>query len=142
MANEAVGDNGLIEYDSGGSVYVALAKIYDISPNKLSVKEVETLKLNSAAMETQPGTPDYGEVTVTIGFIAASTTLINGWVATKSIKTFRITPDDSANTDSTEIFTAWVKEYEPLGGEWKKDETIKAKLTLRITGVPAFAAGS
>jgi hypothetical protein len=143
---ETVGDNGTISYSlDNGTTFTALVSVYDIKPNKISVKLVETTKLASEADESQPGTPDYGEVVVTIATIAASTTLINGWIANNKILTFQVTMDDQSGSgavDTGENFLGWVKEYEPLGGELKKDEVAKSSLTLKITGVPTFAAGT
>ncbi|MCL2640619.1 MAG: hypothetical protein FWD53_07235 [Phycisphaerales bacterium] len=139
MAKENVGDNGTIQYKNSGD-FKPLAAVWDITPNKVLVKQVDTTKLASAADESQAGTPDYGEVSVTISASPANTTLINKWIVTKQTNTFKLTVEDQSDTndDPTEEFNAWVKEFSPLGEEIKKDEPLKSKLVLKITGVPTF----
>ena len=138
-----VGDKATLSYClTSNGTFVPLAAIIEMTPNKISAKEVTTTKLSSDAAESQPGTPDYGECTVTCETSAALTTLVNGWIAAKTIPYFKLSVDDSASTDSVQAFSAWVKEFEPMAGDLKRDERATSKLTLKITGVASFTAAS
>jgi hypothetical protein len=164
-ALEPVGDNATLSYSLSGTLSTGtltsgtwagnlsgtitavgtltpLSGIYDITPNALAIKEVDTTKIDSLAALSQPGTPDYGEVTLTVGYDNALTTLVNGWVAAKQVLFFAPTVDDFSVADSKESFLGWVKGWTPLSEELKKDEPAKAKLTIKITGVANFTAGN
>src|SRR4051812_2559198 len=114
---ETVGDNATLGYSLAGTLtggtlsagtltagalggtvvavgsITPFALIYDITPNKISVAEVPTTKLASAATESQPGTPTYGEVQLTIPFTYAVTATVNGWIAAKTVLFFKATVD-------------------------------------------------
>lgn len=119
-----------------------LSGIYDITPNAIVVRQVETTHLDSDADRSQPGTPNYGEVSAELKYTAATTSLINAMVDSKSVQFWQLTVDDFASTDSAEAFLAYVANWTPLGQSAKKDEVLKGKLTLKITGKAKFAAGS
>lgn len=119
-----------------------VGSIYDITPNKITVAKVETTKLASPSAESQPGTPDYGEVQLTVPFSYSFANAMNTFIAAKALIFFKATVDDFSSTDSSEAFLGWVKEFTPLGGELKKDESAKASLTIQITGTPLLATGT
>jgi len=163
---ETVGDNATLGYSlagtlsggtlSGGtltagvlggsvvavSTITPFASIYDITPNETEVTEVPTTKLASLADESQPGTPNYNEVQLTIPYTYSITSLVNGWIDNKTVLFFKATVDDFTSTDSAESFLGWIKKYTPLSKELKKDEIAKAQITIRITGKPLMATGT
>jgi hypothetical protein len=148
MAKDTVGDKASVEYcvsdtvPDANSTWTQLAKLVDITPNKISVKEVDTTNLDSDAETQQPGTPNYGEIALTLVFKATNTALINGWAANKTMPYFRLTVDDGLTTDSSEVFPGFVKEWDPMASDLKKDERALSKLTLKVADAPSFAAGS
>ncbi len=119
----------------------ALAGIYDITPNSVKPKKVETTKLGSLAATSQPGTPDYGEVKVTLAQNGTMTSLINSWIANKTLNFFKVTIND-ADTPSAMTFLGWIADWTPLAKELKKDETAKSDLMIQITGVPLQVCGT
>lgn len=142
-ALEPVGHGAALLYNNGTTTnYTAISTLYDLTPNKVSITSVEITKLSSTATESQPGTPDHGEIQATIAFLAANTTLINGFVTNKTVLSWKLTVDDSTNVDSAQTFQGWVKEWEPLSGQANKDEALKSKITVKITGVGTFVAAT
>ncbi len=138
--------NGTLSGVLGGAVVAvgtmsAFTGIIDITPNTVSVKSVDTTKLASSAAQSQPGTPDYGQVDVTITYDATQNAVINGWIANKTSQFYKATIDDYS-TDSSYAFFGYVLNWTPIGTAGNKDETLKGKLTLKIDGVPLFTSGS
>lgn len=121
---------------------IPFAGIIDLEPNKVKVKQVNTTILNSVADESQPGTPDHGEVKMKIEWTAAIAATIAGWVNNKTVLLFQMTADDFVSTDSSNTFLGYIIEYPPMGDDLKKDDRIEASITIKITGKPLPATGS
>ncbi len=119
-----------------------LGGIYDMTPNEVEIKQVDTTKLAAGAEESQPGTPDYGEVSAIIAYNSANMATVGSWITNKTVQFFKLTVDDFSSTDSAYPFLGWVKKWTPISGDLKKDETAKAKITLKISGTPLFTVGS
>jgi hypothetical protein len=148
MPLDTVGDKATLEFcisetpPNTSSTWTPLSTIVDITPNKVSVKEVDTTNLDSDAETQQPGTPNYGEVAITLVYQANNTVTVNGWAANKTMPYFRLSVDDGATTDSSEVFPGFVKEWDPMASDLKKDERALSKLTLKVADAPDFTAGS
>jgi len=143
---ETTGDCGTISYQVDGGNFIPFAKVVDITPNKISVPQVDTTVLASVANESQAGTPDFGEVSITILTDAANSALITSWITAKKTNVFQITMNDytwegTGATDSAVAFKGWVKEFSPLGEDLTKDKAVQSKLTLKITGVVELTPG-
>ncbi len=138
---ETVGHGATLGFSTASS-FTSLGTLYDLKPNTISVTQVEKTKLDSAAAESQPGTPDYGEVVAMLPYNFTTSTLVGGWITAKTVQNFRVTVDDFSSTDSQDVFSGWVKSYAPLGDDLKKDETAKASLTIKITGAGTLTTGT
>ncbi len=138
---ETVGHGATLGYGTAAS-FTSLGTLYDLKPNTIAVTEVVRTKLDSAAVESQPGTPDYGEITAVVPYNFTTSTLVGGWITAKTVQNYKLTVDDFSSTDSQDVFAGWVKSYAPMGDDLKKDETAKASLTIRITGAGTLTTGT
>ena len=142
---ETTGDCGTISYKDDNE-FKPFAKVVDITPNKITVKQVDTTELKSTADESQAGTPDYGEVSVTIKVTAEISALIKSWIKAKKTNIFQMTMDDyeweGGGTNSAVVFKGWVKEFPPLGDKLEKDKVVQSTLTIKITGEVELTPGT
>jgi hypothetical protein len=138
--SETVGHGASIAYGTAAS-FTVLSDLYDLKPNAISVAEVVTTKLNSATATSQPGTPDFGEVTATIPYNFTTSNLVQGWITAKTVQNYKLAVDDFT-TASSQTFVGWIKTFEPMSGDLQKDEPAKANITIRITGAGTLTTGT
>ena len=95
--------------------------VVDLTPNKVSINEVDITNLNSLAKKSQASkTPDFGEVALTMPWSSGLIGTVNGWITGATTMYFKLTIDDSGSSDSAFVFPGWVKEFEPVSGTMKK----------------------
>lgn len=136
LTNQVTGDNATFSYSTSGTAnsYTAAGNIEDITGNKITVTEVKTTKLDSAAELSQPGLPDYGQVGVKLRWLKTFVTLALGWVTNKTRLWFQVVVTDPATTNTgTLTFTGYVKELDPVGQLVNNKEVI-TDVTLKVDG--------
>jgi hypothetical protein len=117
--------------------YTDIAEVVSITGFKVTSPEVDVTTLTDAAKRTQPGTPDYGELNVTINYDNTLTALLLGWVEDRLIVGFKIAVD--GNDIAT--FDGWLKEFDPFGSV-QRDQKLEGSFTVKLTGAVTYTAGS
>lgn len=122
----------------GGNTYNTVGQVVSIGhAGGGSVGERDTTVLSSTAHTNAPTIPDNGEVAISLNIDPTDTqhkqiqtwkdsppTTIPTWKATFNI----------ANTNTTKVFLAWVKECDGINAEGV-DDNLAMDVTLRVTGV-------
>jgi hypothetical protein len=109
-SQETIGHGGALAYSTNldtTTTFTSFGSLYALTLNEITVKPIDITKLDSAQMNAQPGTPDFGQIEVEHPFSSAVSALITGWATNKMLVRFKATVDD-ASTDSAEAFLGFV----------------------------------
>lgn len=121
----------------------SLGQILSITGPNISITSVETTHLGStnAAKEFIPGFADGGTISVRMNFVKGNTTTLYGYYRTmKGIMImFNDSSDAVTTTGSRWTFDGFFTEF---NNEVPADDRITADVTVKVTGKPAYTAGS
>lgn len=134
MSSSALSTEGILfkRGDGGGSeIFTTVGEVFDIQGPDGEASEIDSTDFASAAREFRMGLPDEGRVTVQL-YRLPSDAQQNGLLTDRTAKTlrnFEIVLTDAGTL--TLSFSAYV-----LGFSYSMspDDTIKASVTLRISG--------
>ncbi len=138
-----IGDLSQLAYSSSSATgFTNFAGIENIIHPKAVSPEIKNSKLDTPAETSQPGIPDYGELSFKLRYNSSVTSLIRGWQNNKTIMWFKVTPNDpTLSNQATDVVNAWVKEFQPIG-ELALTKEVIADCVLKVTGAATFTAGS
>lgn len=134
MSSSALETQGLVLKKGDGAspeVFTAVPEIVDISGPDGSAPEIDATDLSSTSKEYKIGLKDNGSVTFNMHYIPANTThaaLRTAW-SNRTLTNFQMLFTDSPQTQWS--FAAYVQNFSMSAST---DDTIKASVTLRISG--------
>ena len=134
--NARIGKGTTLSYGDSGSdsTFTALAEVVDMPMPEISTPpKVDATHYESGEYKdyVSPGFKDVGDMEIEINYEASQTETLIGLVG--QVKYWMVTLPDTA----TFIFPGFVSK---LGGSIPKENVIKQKITLAITGAIAYNA--
>jgi hypothetical protein len=127
----------------GGSTYVDVGFLTKVKPPGGKVPEVPTTYLGSVAKTFRPGKiPEAGEVTFSIYWDPSDTDQrgMLAYLSSPATIDWKVTFNDSFSTHAKATFKGFITQWEP--GDDEDETNVTADVTVRITGLVTFAAGS
>lgn len=144
-ANQVTGDKVIIQYSTDGTTYTALGAIEKVRGNKVKAPTVKTTKVDSGVERKQPGIPDWGNIEIELRYNKALVNTILGWQTNQTMLYLKAIPYDhvstGATTDSTEVVTGFVAEFDPLG-EMVNNKEVISTILFEIDGAGTWTAGT
>jgi hypothetical protein len=134
------GKGTLLQHGVAGTpiVYTTIAKRVSISGPEMSVAEIDATDLDSLAMESEPGLPDAGSISLTINYDPESAThqLLFDLVFTPTVELWQLVTKDGTKFP----FSGWLSKFSPTGME--VNGKLTADIEIRVTGViePTYPA--
>lgn len=127
---------------TGGSSFVAVAEVTHISGPGYKVTSVDRTNLNSPsrAREFVSGFIDAGQATFTCRWTKAEYAILLSHLGTNLMNWKLTFPLVGAEVTASNI--AWFGHIEELGTEVPEDDVINNDVTVKISGLPVFVAGS
>lgn len=123
---------------TGPTVYTTIAQRVSISGPEMSVAEIDATDLDSLAMESEPGLPDAGSISMTINYSPEAPThqLLFDLIFTPTVELWNLVFKDGTQYP----FSGWLSKFAPTGAE--VNGKITAEIEIRVTGViePVYPA--
>lgn len=127
------GKGTLLQHGVTGTpiVYTTIANRVSIDGPDMSVAEIDTTDLDSLAMESIPGLPDMGSVSMQINYTPSAIThkLLLGFMLTPSVELWQIVFRDGTKFP----FSGYLTKFSDTGAE--VNGKITADIEIRVTGV-------
>lgn len=123
----------LLQHGVAGTpiVYTTIANRVSIDGPEMTVEEIDATDLDSLAMETEPGLPDPGSISMTINYKPTDTThkLLYDLVFTPTVELWQLVFKDGTKYP----FSGWLSKFAPGGVE--VNGKLTAEIEIRVTGV-------
>jgi hypothetical protein len=130
-ATFSIGDGG------GTEVFTALSEVIEVGPPSLSRASVDATHHGSTEryQDFIPGLRDAGEVGVALNYTNAAYVTLLGKYNTDTVTNYRVTGPNGAIWQFSGFITS-------LEGEIPIDDKMGINVTFKVSGKPAYTAGS
>lgn len=123
----------LLQHGVAGTpvTYTTIANRVSIDGPEITIEEIDATDLDSEVMETEPGLPDPGSISMTINYRPTDAThqLLYDLAFTPTVELWQLVFKDGTKYP----FSGWLSKFSPGGAE--VNGKITAEIEIRVTGV-------